>query len=239
MIQTKDKNTLIDTGDKEYYDKLNVFLEDKKIQKIDQLILTHNDPDHIGNAEQLIKSRNVRFVFRAKYGYKKNDSIKEVRGLNATISKYHRKIRLVKTGSKIDFGNHIKGEVLSPCRNYKKVNQTSIVIHLSYGKYSYLFTGDIYKNNESELIRKFRIRSTVLQIPHHGSYTSSSESFFKKVKAKYAVISCGKNNAYHHPRPEAMRRIKKYILPENLYRTDRDGTILFTNDKRKLTVQLE
>ena len=109
--------------------------------------------------------------------------------------------------------------MLSPGKNYKKVNQTSIVIRLVYGKYSYLFTGDIYSSNESELIKKFNVRSTVLQIPHHGSYTSSSIAFLKKVNAKYAVISCGKNNPYNHPRPEAMRRIKKYISNKNLYRT--------------------
>lgn len=133
----------------------------------------------------------------------------------------------------------MKGEVLSPWKNYKKVNQTSIVIRLVYGKYSYLFTGDIYSSNESELIKKFNVRSTVLQIPHHGSYTSSSVAFLKKVNAKYAVISCGKNNPYHHPRPEAMKRIKKYISNKNLYRTDQDGTILFINDDKKLIVKKE
>ena len=108
-----------------------------------------------------------------------------------------------------------------------------------YGKYSYLFTGDIYSSNEKELIKKYNVKSTVLQIPHHGSYTSSSEQFLKKVGAKYAVISCGKNNPYHHPRPEAMKRVKKYISNKNLYRTDQDGTILFINDGKKLIVKKE
>lgn len=238
LVQSESKNTLIDTGDEKYYDKLDSFLKSNNINTIDQMILTHNDPDHIGNADKLVKTRQVKSIIRAKYGYKKNKSTKDVKELNSAISKYHIKTLRVKTGDKIDFGSNAKGTVLSPGKNYKKVNQTSIVIRLVYGKYSYLFTGDIYSSNESELIKKFNVRSTVLQIPHHGSYTSSSIAFLKKVNAKYAVISCGKNNPYNHPRPEAMRRIKKYISNKNLYRTDQDGTILFINDG-KLIVKKE
>ena len=239
LVQSESKNTLIDTGDEKYYDKLDSFLSNNQINSIDQIVLTHNDPDHVGNVDRLIKTRKVGTVIQSKYGYKKNAATKDVKELNAAISKYHTKTVKVKKGNKIDFGCGIKGEVLSPWKNYKKINQTSLVIKLVYGKYSYLFTGDIYSSNEKELIKKYNVKSTVLQIPHHGSYTSSSEAFLKKVNAKYAVISCGKNNPYHHPRPEAMKRIKKYISNKNLYRTDQDGTILFINDGNKLIVKKE
>lgn len=239
LVQSESKNTLIDTGDEKYYDKLNSFLSNNQINSIDQIVLTHNDPDHIGNVDRLIKTRKVGTVIQSKYGYKKNASTKDVKELNAAVSKYNTKTVKVKKGNKIDFGCGMKGEVLSPWKNYKKVNQTSLVIKMVYGKYSYLFTGDIYSSNEKELIKKYNVKSTVLQIPHHGSYTSSSEQFLKKVGAKYAVISCGKNNPYHHPRPEAMKRIKKYISNKNLYRTDQDGTILFINDGKKLIVKKE
>lgn len=239
LVQSESKNTLIDTGDEKYYDKLDSFLSNNQINSIDQIVLTHNDPDHIGNVDRLIKTRKVGTVIQSKYGYKKNASTKDVKELNAAVSKYHTKTVKVKKGNKIDFGCGMKGEVLSPWKNYKKVNQTSLVIKMVYGKYSYLFTGDIYSSNEKELIKKYNVKSTVLQIPHHGSYTSSSEQFLKKVGAKYAVISCGKNNPYHHPRPEAMKRVKKYISNKNLYRTDQDGTILFINDGKKLIVKKE
>ena len=239
LVQSNDKNTLIDTGDEKYYNKLDAFLSNNQINSIDQIVLTHNDPEHVGNVDSLIKTRKVGTVIQSKYGYKKNAATKDVKELNAAISKYHTKTVKVKKGNKIDFGCGIKGEVLSSWKNYKKINQTSLVIKLVYGKYSYLFTGDIYSSNEKELIKKYNVKSTVLQIPHHGSYTSSSEQFLKKVGAKYAVISCGKNNPYNHPRPEAMKRIKKYISNKNLYRTDQDGTILFINDGKKLIVKKE
>ena len=239
FVQSESKNTLIDTGDEKYYDKLDSFLSNNQINSIDHIVLKHNDPDHIGNVDRLQKTRKVGTVIQSKYGYKKNASTKDVKELNAAVSKYHTKTVKVKKGNKIDFGCGMKGEVLSPWKNYKKVNQTSLVIKMVYGKYSYLFTGDIYSSNEKELIKKYNVKSTVLQIPHHGSYTSSSEQFLKKVGAKYAVISCGKNNPYHHPRPEAMKRVKKYISNKNLYRTDQDGTILFINDGKKLIVKKE
>lgn len=239
LVQSNDKNTLIDTGDEKYYNKLDAFLSNNQINSIDQIVLTHNDPDHVGNVDRLIKTRKVGTVIQSKYGYKKNASTKDVKELNAAVSKYHTKTVKVKKGNKIDFGCGMKGEVLSPWKNYKKVNQTSLVIKLIYKKYRYLFTGDIYSSNEKELIKKYNVKSTVLQIPHHGSYTSSTEAFLKKVNAKYAVISCGKNNPYNHPRPEAMKRIKKYISNKNLYRTDQDGTILFINDGKKLIVKKE
>ena len=239
LVQSNDKNTLIDTGDEKYYNKLDAFLSNNQINSIDQIVLTHNDPDHVGNVDRLIKTRKVGTVIQSKYGYKKNASTKDVKELNEAVSKYHTKTVKVKKGNKIDFGCGMKGEVLSPWKNYKKVNQTSLVIKMVYGKYSYLFTGDIYSSNEKELIKKYNVKSTVLQIPHHGSYTSSSEQFLKIVGAKYAVISCGKNNPYNHPRPEAMKRIKKYISNKNLYRTDQDGTILFINDGKKLIVKKE
>lgn len=239
FIQSKNKNTLIDTGDKRYYGKLDAFLSEKKIRTIDQIILTHNDPDHIGNAARLIKTRKVKRVVRARYGYKKKRSTKEVKELDKEILRFNIKTRKVRAGNSISFGGQIKGKVLSPGKDYAKTNQTSLVIHLTYGKNSYLFTGDIYSSNEKELVRKYDIRSTVLQIPHHGSRTSSSEKFLKKVRPRYAVISCGDKNPYGHPQEETLKRIRKYIQDQNLYRTDRDGTVVFTCDRQNLTVQVE
>lgn len=71
LVQSESKNTLIDTGDEKYYDKLDSFLSNNQINFIDQIVLTHNDPDHIGNVDRLIKTRKVGTVIQSKYGYKK------------------------------------------------------------------------------------------------------------------------------------------------------------------------
>ena len=99
LVKSENKNTLIDTGDEKYYDKLDSFLKKNNIDTVDQMILTHNDPDHIGNADKLIKTRKVKSIIRAKYGYKKNKSTKDAKELNTAISKYHIKTLKVKTGN--------------------------------------------------------------------------------------------------------------------------------------------
>lgn len=71
LVQSNDKNTLIDTGDEKYYNKLDAFLSNNQINSIDQIVLTHNDPDHVGNVDRLIKTRKVGTVIQSKYGYKK------------------------------------------------------------------------------------------------------------------------------------------------------------------------
>lgn len=69
LVQSNDKNTLIDTGDEKYYNKLDAFLSNNQINSIDQIVLTHNDPDHVGNVDRLIKTRKVGTVIQSKYGY--------------------------------------------------------------------------------------------------------------------------------------------------------------------------
>lgn len=236
LVQSNGKNTLIDAGDEKYYSKLKKILKKEKIKKIDQLIITHNDPDHIGSADKVISNYGTRTVFQAKYGYNREAKSKDVKDFNSAVKKYKVKIHKVTKGNSINFGS-VKGTVLSPGKNYKKTNETSLVIRLIHGKQTFLFTGDIYSSNEKELVKKYNLKSTVLQVPHHGSYTSSSTTFLKEVKPTYAVISCGKNNPYRHPRPEAMKRLKKYV--KKIYRTDNNGTITFKSDGKKITVKRE
>ena len=98
----------------------------------------------------------------------------------------------------------------------------------------YLFMGDAETENE-------KARSwediDVLKVGHHGSYSSSSKDFLKEIQPDYAVISCGADNSYGHPHKDALKRIKKYT--DKIYRTDLDGTIVFTSDKDGLTVKTE
>lgn len=237
LVRYNGKNTLIDTGDEKYYQKLKDYLSKKKIKRIDQLVITHNHPDHIGNADKIISSYKVQTVIVSKYGYNKESSTKDVKEFNQEVKKHKVKTVKVKKGSKINFGGLLKGTVLSPGKNYTNTNKSSIVIRLVHEKNSFLFTGDIYSPNEKELAKKYNLKSTVLQVSHHGSYTSSCSIFLKKVKPKYAVISCGKNNPYGHPRPEAVGRLQKYA--KKIYRTDKNGTITFCSSAKRIAVKKE
>ncbi len=178
----------------------------------------------------------VGTVIRAKYVYNDGTGEEELKELNYAIRQHSVKVLKVKKGNKICFGGHLKGNVLLPDKNYRNTNKTSMVIHMGYGKHYFLFTGDIYGSNERSLVKKKKLKVTVLQVAHHGSYTSSCSEFLKKIKPKYAIIFCGKENPYGHPRPETLRRLKKYA--KRVYRTDQNGTITFHSNGKRLTVKL-
>jgi len=112
----------------------------------------------------------------------------------------------------------------------KNVNDTSVVAKLSFDEISFLFTGDIYKSAEKELIeRGFEIGSDILKVSHHGSKTSSDEDFIREVSPEIVIISCGKDNSYGHPHPETLETLEKY---GKVFRTDLNGNIkIISNGK--------
>jgi len=102
------------------------------------------------------------------------------------------------------------------------------VAKLIFGKVSFLFTGDISKSVEKELVEKFNLDSDVLKVAHHGSKNSSSEEFIKKVFPEIAVISVGKNNTYGHPHQQVLDILEKYGI--KILRTDENGDIEIISD---------
>jgi beta-lactamase superfamily II metal-dependent hydrolase len=114
------------------------------------------------------------------------------------------------------------------------LNDSSIVLKLIYGNNSFLLTGDATSNVEKELLSK-DINTDVLKVGHHGSGYSSTESFLDKVDPKYAVISVGLNNTYNHPTSETLDKLNNRNI--KIYRTDQDGTIIFTSDGTDLSVK--
>jgi len=134
-----------------------------------------------------------------------------------------------KIGNVFELGEG-KFQVLAPnSSKYKDLNDYSIVIRFEYGNRSFMFTGDAEAHSEKEIINNgLELRSDVLKAGHHGSRSSSSNEFLKKVKPKYAIISCGKDNDYGHPHKEIIERYNK--LGIKMLRTDELGTIVCLSD---------
>lgn len=116
-------------------------------------------------------------------------------------------------------------------------NEFSNLIRVSYGKASFLFTGDLVQAQEEQVLSSgVNVESTVLKVGHHGSRTSSSEAFLQGVKPRWAVISCGYNNSFGHPHKEILERISACTKAEIL-RTDKQGAIVFKTDGSKIRVE--
>jgi len=202
---------------------------------IDLIILTHPEKDHLAGLIEVLKRYKVENILWT--GVIRDTA--EFKEWEKSIKDERAKIFIAKSGQKIIMPKTVLG-ILYPLENLegeelKDSNNTSIVAKLVFKENSFLFTGDIYKSIEKELITKETdIDSDVLKVAHHGSKTSSSEEFMKEVSPQEAVITAGKDNPYGHPHQEVLEILEKYGI--RILRTDLDGDIKIISDGSNLAI---
>lgn len=196
------------------------------VRALDFILLTHAHEDHAGGAGSLLARIPVSFVWtghepRAEYA----------KSLGAEVqAPALEKLTPAREGAVIDVDG-VRVEVLHAPQNVSlsSGNEASNVYRVSYGSTSFLFTGDLIKEQEAEVLKKRpNLQSTVLQVGHHGSDTSSSPAFIAAVRPTWAVISVGADNAFGHPRPQIVDRF--LAAGAEICRTDEDGAIVFYSD---------
>lgn len=226
LVQTKDKNILIDSGTRKSSDNLINYLKKQHIKKLDYVIATHPHEDHIGGMPKVIDE----FEIGNFYAPKKTANTKIFKDMILQLKKKNLKINVAKKGISLDLSNDSSLDFLAPVKdNYENTNDYSAVIKITHGNRKFLFTGDAEKTSERDILNSnVDLSSNVLKVGHHGSHSSSSKEFLDKVNPKMAIISCGKNNDYGHPHKETMKELKKRNI--EVYRTDIDGNILLTSD---------
>ncbi|WP_137788825.1 DNA internalization-related competence protein ComEC/Rec2 [Bacillus sp. E(2018)] len=207
------------------------FLKAKGIRHLDGLIITHGDLDHAGGGEFLIESIKVSHVY-LPYKQKGNDL--ETR-IEATAAKNN--INVVKLGKGMQWkSTQSLFYVLHPGSKESTSNNNSIVLWLKIYDHTFLFTGDIEVEAETEITKRFsKIKTDVLKVGHHGSATSTTASFLDSFSPRYGIISAGENNLYGHPALEVLKRLRDRGIV--IYRTDEDGDISIVVDKKSLKVK--
>ena len=222
-------NILIDTGGNYNYEiSKNIiipYLKSKGINKIDYLILTHGDYDHMGESINLIENFKVEKVIFNCGPY--NDLEKElIKVLEKKKIKYYSCIKELNIdNSKLYF---------LQTKEYDNENDNSSVIYFNYYNYKSLFMGDASTEREKDILEKYNLKDVdFLKVGHHGSNTSSSEEFINSINPKYSLISVGKNNRYGHPNKEVLDTLND----SKIYRTDQDGSIMFKIKKDKLQIE--
>ena len=228
LIRLKNKNILIDTGGNINYDiSKNILIPYFKsvgIKKIDYLVLTHGDYDHMGEAINLVENFKVEKVIFNCGPY--NDLEQElIKVLDKKKIKYYSCIKELNIdNNKLYF---------LQTKEYDNENDNSNVIYSELNVYKFMFMGDASVTTEKEIMNKYNLPDIdVLKVGHHGSKTSSSKGFINVINPKYSIISVGKNNRYGHPNKEVLENLSK----SKIYRTDQDGSIMFKIKNNKLKI---
>ena len=240
LIQTPDnKVILIDGGPRTTpyssfdggKDVIVPFLRKHQIKKIDMIVATHPDYDHIGGLIAVLKSQvQVKSVM--------------VTGISHTSKTYEYFLQAVKDknvpltvpekGEVLKWGDKVSAQVIAPQvppsqRLHRNLNNNSIVIRMVYGDISFLFTGDCEHEEEGEILSSgARVKATIYKVSHHGSRTGSGKNFYFLINPEVVVISAGKRNKFDHPHWEPIKLFRQ--TGARIYRTDYSGTITIATD---------
>lgn len=201
-------------------------------KKIDVIIATHPDTDHVGGLVDVMQRYEIDYIFEidvksnspAAQAYYKSAQAEEARLITAVV------------GQTIQVGASTTIYVLSPAIDTSgwESNTASVIVQVLYGDIAFMLTGDAPSSIENNLVNQFgtALRSNVLKLGHHGSKTSSSGLFLDAVKPKYAVVSAGTNNRYGHPNVDVMERVKARNI--EVVSTAEKGTVEFKSDGEKV-----
>jgi competence protein ComEC len=233
-------NMLIDGGQGGRYDmgrRVVAYLHRQGVRRIDIVVLSHPHDDHVGGLITVLRNLPVDLVLdsgQVHTSYSYEEFLKLIKEKRIPY-------RIVKAGGEIKGFKGVKIFILSPLPYLFKgtgsdINNNSLVLKMTYGKASLLFTGDIERGAEKKLLRYGpALQSTLIKVPHHGGRTSSTPAFLDLVNPRAAVISVGRRNPFHHPAPETLRRYKERGV--KIYRTDRRGAIIFTSNGRSFRIR--
>lgn len=230
LIQQGNNAMLIDAGNNGDSETVKNYISKQGIKKLDYVIGTHPHEDHIGGLDYVINNFEIGKIYMPKA----TSNTKTFEDVVTTIKNKGMQITTPVPGDSFKLGE-ADCKILAPnSASYKDLNNYSIVIQVTYKNNSFMFTGDAEAISETEILNKgFDVKADVLKIGHHGSSSSTSDEFLKKVSPKYAVISAGKDNDYGHPHKETMKRLKDSGI--TVYRTDESGTIICTSDGNNIS----
>lgn len=202
-------------------DILIPYLQKEGIKKIDKLIVTHGDADHIGAAQELLSNITVKEVVFVR---KEQEAILEKAVKKQALEK---KVKISEVGEGESWRvNEAEFFVLAPTGKERSENNASIVLWAKLGGITWLFTGDLEEEGEKGLVATYPdLRADVLKVAHHGSNTSSITPFLSAVQPNIAIISVGERNRYGHPHKEVIERFEKMGI--EIWRTDKQGAISY------------
>ena len=240
LISTpKGKNILIDGGGSKDEENFNVgkqtlipYLLNKGITKLDYILISHFDSDHVGGILSVLEELKAEKVIICEQ--EENENYKRFKEI---VKNKKIKVYVVKKGDNLKIEENIYLNIIWPKDEKIKenaINNNSIVAKLKYKNFSILLTGDIEKIAENEILKEYEnsniLNANILKVAHHGSKSSSINEFLEKVKPQIALIGVGEKNTFGHPNTGVLNRLEN--LNTKIYRTDENGEITIKIDNK-------
>lgn len=232
LIECDGHYMLIDGGNKEDSNLIYSVLKKAEVPKLDIIIATHAHEDHIGGLPGALNYTTADIVLSPVTSYD-SEAFED-------FMKYADKngggLVIPRAGDTYSLGS---SEVkIIGVNETDDTNNTSIVLKITYGQTSFLFTGDAERAAEQAILdRNTDVSATVLKVGHHGSDTSTSYVWLREIMPEYAIISVGEGNSYNHPTDEVLSRLRDADV--KTYRTDLNGDIYLTSDGKTITITTE
>lgn len=229
LIKCGGQAMLIDTGDDTKGTAIWNYLRKQGVEKLDYLVLTHPDSDHIGGAPVILTKFDVDNVFVSNY---KKDTMAYYK-LVQTLDDQLIQAVTPATGTSYTLGN-ATFQILAPVNTYSNANDSSIALMVKHGENTFLFTGDAEIQAEADmLVNGNSVDADVYHVGHHGSSSASSVNFLNAVSPSYAVISCADDNEYGHPHAEVLNNLR--AMGVKLFRTDEQGSVIAFSNGKEIT----
>lgn len=230
LIESNGCYMLVDGGDSKYTSKVVSYLNSQSVDKLDYIIATHYDSDHLNGVVAALDNYDTDVVIAPDY---KAES-KIYKSFTSILKKKGIKITYPETGTKYKIGD-AEFTILAPNdTHYDDANDYSVAIKLVNGNNSFILTGDAEIESEYEMLETgIGLSCDVYLAGHHGSKYSSSQAFLQALEPDSVVISVGKDNRYGHPSDETMARLDAAGC--NIYRTDQLGDIVASSDGKNIT----
>ncbi|MBW7573528.1 ComEC/Rec2 family competence protein [Caproiciproducens faecalis] len=236
FIECGGKTMLIDGGTMDQGESIAEYLDRRGVKKLDCVVNTHPDEDHIGGLAYLIGHYRVGKYFAPDIPKNMIPSSEEYLSAQKALNEKRISTVVPRPGETFSLGS-MKIEVLAPVKQGDSTNNNSIVLKLTYGKTRFLLMGDAEKEEESDLLAGGEdLSADVLKVGHHGSGTSTTDALLNAVKPKWAAISVA-DDSNGLPKREVLKRLLS--AGAAVYRTDVSGTLIFMSDGQNIKIKTE